>query len=121
MLFYVQVNKISKRVTGTSSTKSNLNTILEIEIDTNDKKYEELLANPFIFKFDDNTFVKDIEYQKKLIEIKKAKVSDKERITELTKLYAQSRIENMKKDNIIDLLIKERAIERIEKMKEGNK
>ena len=123
MLFYVQVNKISKRVTGIVSNKVNSEKLLEIEIDDSNTKYEELLINPYIFKFNELTkeFIKDIEYQKKLIEINKARASDKQRITELTRLYAQSRIENMKKDNTINLLIKERAVERIEKMKEGSK
>lgn len=123
MLFYVQVNKISKRVTGIVSNKVDSEKLLEIEIDDSNTKYEELLINPYIFKFNELTkeFIKDIEYQKKLIEINKARASDKQRITELTRLYAQSRIENMKKDNTINLLIKERAVERIEKMKEGSK
>lgn len=123
MLFYVQVDKISKRVTGIVSNKVDSEKLLEIEIDDSNTKYEELLINPYIFKFNELTkeFIKDIEYQKKLIEINKARASDKQRITELTRLYAQSRIENMKKDNTINLLIKERAVERIEKMKEGSK
>ena len=123
MLFYVQVDKISKRVTGIVSNKVDSEKLLEIEIDDSNTKYEELLINPYIFKFNELTkeFVKDIEYQKRLIEINKARASDKQRITELTRLYAQSRIENMKKDNTINLLIKERAVERIEKMKEGSK
>ena len=122
MLFYVQVDKISKRVTGYSSNKVDNENLLEIQIDDNNIDNRELLINPYIFKIDSTgKFIKDIEFQNKLIEMKKAKASDKQKITELTQLYAQSRIENMKKDNTINLLIKERAVERIEKMKEGSK
>lgn len=122
MIFYVQVDKISKRVTGYSSNKCNNENLLEVEIDDNNIDNKELLINPYIFKMDSTgKFIKDIEFQNKLIEMKKAKASDKQKITELTQLYAQSRIENMKKDNTINLLIKERAVERIEKMKEGSK
>ena len=114
MTYYIQLDKNNKVISYSSLRVSNN----DIEIDSN-MNYKELLINPFIFKFDElnNTFIKDIEYQNKLI--KENRLTYDKKINKLTNELAKTKIDIMQKDTLISMLIKEQAKNRIEKMKAG--
>ena len=118
MTYYIQLNNDNKVISYSSSRVSNND--IEIKIDSN-MNYKELLANPFIFKFDElnNTFIKDIEYQNKLIKEKENRLTYDKKINKLTNELAKTKIDIMQKDTLISMLIKEQAKNRIEKMKAG--
>ena len=117
MIYFIQVDKKTKRVTGYSSTQSNID--IEVEIDNSNNKFEDLLKNPLIFKFENNVFIKDIEYQNKLIKEKQNRLTDDKKINKLTKELAKTKVESMQKDAMISMLIREQAKTKIEKMKAG--
>lgn len=116
MTYYIQLNNDNKVISYSSSRVSNND--IEIKIDSN-TNYKELLINPFIFKFDDNAFIKDIEYQNKLIKEKQNRLTDDKKINKLTKELAKTKVESMQKDAMISMLIREQAKTKIEKMKVG--
>lgn len=117
MEYYVQIDKTNNRVIGISSTKLNIDN--EIIVDSNNKELEELFTNPYIFVFNEstNTFTKDIEYQNKLIKEKEARLSDSEKIDYLTKQLATEKLEGMKKDLTMKMLIQQQAQNKLEIMK----
>lgn len=119
MLFYVQVDKISKRVTGIVSNKVDSEKLLEIEIDDSNTKYEELLINPYIFVLNesDNTFTKDTAYQESLVNARKNRLTTDDKIDYLTKQLVAEKLSAMKKDLTINMLMKQQAQNKIEIMK----
>lgn len=80
MIYFIQVNKETKRVEGYSSSKSEMEGVLEIEIDSSE--HEELIQSPTIFIYNeaDNSFIKDEEYKKQLIKDEENRLSDSEKI-----------------------------------------
>ncbi|MDQ0150559.1 hypothetical protein ACFO6R_12765 [Eubacterium multiforme] len=119
MLFYIQVDKETKRVKGYSSSSCESDIILEIEIDDNNTEYEELLVNPYIFVFNEssNTFTKDVAYQESLIKSMKNRLSVDDKIEYLTKQLAAEKLAAMKKDSTINMLMKQQAQNKLEIMK----
>ena len=114
---YVQIDKETKRVICYSSNSANSQEVLEIEIDSEENK--ELLKNPFIYTFNEsnNSFIKDTEYQNKLIKEKENKLSDSKKIDYLTKQLATEKLESMKKDLTMKMLIQQQAQNKLEIMK----
>lgn len=119
MKYFVQVNKEDKRVIAYGSNSSNSSDILEIEINSDEVQYNELLENPFIFIFNDvtNQFSKDTEYQARLIKENENRLTPNEKIEYLTKQLADEKLSGMKKDLTINMLIQQQAQNKIEIMK----
>lgn len=119
MLFYIQVDKETKRVRGCSSNSCEDASILEIKVDDSNVEYEEVLINPYIFVFNEsnNTFTKDVAYQESLIKSMKNRLSVDDKIEYLTKQLAAEKLAAMKKDSTINMLMKQQAQNKLEIMK----
>ncbi|MBY0755016.1 hypothetical protein K5V21_06050 [Clostridium sardiniense] len=122
MRFFVQVDKETKRVDGYSSSKTEIDKFIEIEIDSSE--HEELIQSPTIFIYNevDNLFIKDEEYKKQLIKEEEDRLTIDKKIEYLTKQLADEKLISMKKDLIINMIIQQQAQNKIEiiKLKEGN-
>lgn len=119
MQYFVHVDKKTKRVMGTSSTSSGNDVYLEIQIDDENSIYNELILNPFIFVYDELTkmFIKDVEYQNKLINEKKKNISNDEKINALMQSLATYMIDSIKNKKEKELLMKNQANLMLEMMK----
>lgn len=120
MIYFIQVDKETKRVIGYSSTKTNnISNILEIELDDSNKELEELFITPIFYVFNEstNTFTKDVEYQNKLIKERENRLSNNEKIEYLTKQLADEKLSNMKKNQVIKMLTSQQATIMLDIMK----
>lgn len=119
MKYFIQINKLSKRVMGYGSTKSESDECIQIPIDSDNLNFEELFKNPFIFIYDEinNTFAKDIKYQDELIKKHENNIPDSQKIINLTKELAANKLESMKKDQTIKMLTSQQAAIMLDIMK----
>ncbi|WP_338609520.1 hypothetical protein QJR52_06895 [Clostridium baratii] len=107
MIYYVQIDTTTNNVLGYSSNKMHEN---DIEIE--EEKLEERFLNaPFFYKF--NNFTKKFEYSENLFNEYKIKKNNR---TDLKKEIAEMKLEDNKKDIIINNLIKQMAAIKVENM-----
>lgn len=118
MIFYVQLEEVTNIVLGYSSNKINEN---DIEIDEKDLE-ERFLNSPIFYVYVENEsrFEFREELRDKYIKEKESRLTDKDKIDNLTKQLATSKVENMKQKSIINNLIKQRAEDKIDYMKSRN-
>lgn len=121
MIFYVQLEEVTNIVLGYSSNKINEN---DIEIDEKDLE-ERFLNSPIFYVYveDELRFEFREELRDKYIKEKESRLTDKDKIDKidnLTKQLATSKVENMKQKSIINNLIKQRTEDKIDYMKSRN-
>ncbi|WP_338598147.1 hypothetical protein [Clostridium baratii] len=105
-MIYVQVDA-NKNVLGYSSNKMS-----ETDIEIEEKKLEERFFNgPFFYKFNNST--NKFEYREDLFNEYKIKKNNR---TDLKKEIAEMKLEDNKKDIIINNLIKQMATIKVENM-----
>lgn len=105
-MIYVQVDA-NKNVLGYSSNKMS-----ETDIEIEEKKLEERFFNgPFFYKFNNST--NKFEYREDLFNEYKIKKNNR---TDLKKEIAEMKLEDNKKDIIINNLIKQMAAIKVENM-----
>lgn len=123
MQCFIQIDKKSKRVRGYSSNPSENEYMDEFLVnDKNFEAYKEVLENPYSYIFDDNfkKFIVDEEYKKELLERQNRNIKD-EKYNTVMQLLTQARLDSIKKDNLLNILLKERALNRLQNIKkEGN-
>lgn len=107
MTYYVQIEEVTNKVIGYSSNKMHENDI-EIEEETLEERFFNV---PFFYKF--NAFTKKFEYSEDLFnEYKKIKNNR----PNLNKDIAEIKLDDTKKDIIINNLIKQMAAIKLENM-----
>lgn len=114
MNYYVQIEELTNNVIGYSSSKINEN---DIEILPNE--VEEIFLNtPIFFKYNNSTkkFEFSEELKNKILKKKQSILSDSQKIESLTKQLATNKLDSMKKDLTINMLIKQQAQNKIEIM-----
>lgn len=116
-MYYILVDKDTKRVEGFSSTKSEDSILLQIEIDENDEKYKDLLDRPFIYIYDNSEFILDSEYQKKLELERSNRIPYKQKLNNMVSSLAQSKIDLINEKNNSKNLTNELSSSKIEVMK----
>lgn len=118
MVLYVQLEEVTNNVIGYSSNKVN-NTDIEI-VET--EVEERFLNTPIFFRYNEEIekFEFSEELKNKYIKERQNTLSDSEKIENLTKQLAESKVESMKKNIAINNLIKQRAEDKIDYMKSRN-
>lgn len=118
MILYVQLEETTNNVTGYSSNKIN-NT--DIEIIENEVE-ESFLNTPIFFRYNEGIerFEFSEELKNKYIKERQDRLSDSQKIENLTKQLAESKVESMKKNLVINNLIKQRAEDKVDYMKSRN-
>lgn len=114
MNYYVQIEELTNNVIGYSSSKINEN---DIEILPNEVE-EKFLNTPIFFKYNNSTkkFEFSEELKNKILKKKQSILSDSQKIESLTKQLAANKLDSMKKDLTINMLIKQQTQNKIEIM-----
>lgn len=111
MIYYVQIEEVTNNVLGYSSNRMN-DTDIEIE---EEKLEERFLMCPFFYKFNDST--KEFEFSEDLLnDYKEKKNNIKKPEDVLLKQLADLKIDAMKKDTVINTLVKQMAAAKVENM-----
>lgn len=114
MKYYIQIDK-NNRVIGYSSNK-----MFENDLEFLENELEEKFLNLSMFyRFDSvkNKLVFDENLKEKYLKEKATRLSDSEKIDYLTKQLATEKLEGMKKDLTMKMLIQQQAQNKLEIMK----
>lgn len=118
MKYYVQVDKVTKRVSSYGSSSMISDEYLEVVVDDTDPSMKSLLDYPIVYVFDEatNVFTRDSEYETKLETDRFNRVSDSQKLDILMKQQVKLNLANMEKDNTIKMLVEQQMKSKLEIM-----
>lgn len=113
-ILYVQLEESTDIVVGYSSTKIHDNDIEIIESEME----EQFLSIPIFYRYDrnNNSFVFDQEIKNKIIEDKKNRLTDTEKIEHLARQLADQKLKSMQNDAMMSNLMRQQALTKLELM-----